>query len=173
MAIDKNLLAALKKHKFKNKDVITYTELNDEFDTKTPTDVANQIYKTFKGSNTKDQKLFLDAIFDDVYAVIENTSKNSKTKFALMNPKNNTFADLYIKNNNKGGILFEANNTNIKIQIVINTPEVVEKNTPSDVLKLENEILEKKYGISINKPNLKSADYKAISKIFQNMANVK
>lgn len=165
------LLAALKKHKFKNGDTITYVALNDESDKSTPTDVANEIYKTFTGSNTKDQRVLLDAIFDGVYDVVENVERGAKTKFSLLDPKKMITAALTIKNNGKGGIEFSTDNTNIKIQITINTPEVITKATNPQVAREENEALLKRFGVEIKKP-LKPADYKEIAEVFTNMSKM-
>ncbi len=168
MAISSNLLSQLKKHKFKNGDIITYTELNNPNNTKTPTDIANEIYSSFNSSNTKDQKIILDAIFDGVYAVVENNVKGSKNKFGLLDSKSNTFSELVISNNNKGGIEFKSANK-INISITINTPEVISKPTNDQTLKLENETL-KSLGVQITDKNLKADDFAKLADIFNNMA---
>lgn len=171
MAISSNLLNQLKKHKFKNGDTITYTELNNPNNAKTPTDIANEIYNSFNSSNTKDQKIILEAIFDGVYDIVENSTKNSKNKFGLLDPKTKVFSELEISNNNKGGIEFKTSNK-IKISITINTPEVINKTTDDQTLKQENETL-KSLGVQITDKNLKAEDFAKLAEVFNNMAKSK
>lgn len=168
MVMKQTLMNALKKHKFKNNDIITYVALNDEYDGSTPTDVANEIYTTFTGSNKDRQREVLDLIFDGVYGVVFN--KTSK-KFTLLDNKTMESAELEITVKN-GSINFKANQAKIKIQITFNTPDVVKKTTDPQVLKEENASLLKRYGIEIKDPTLGPKDYKAIAKVFENMANV-
>jgi hypothetical protein len=165
------LLATLKKHKFKNGDTITYVALNNEDDKTTPTDIANEIYTTFMGSNVKEQRVMLDAIFDGVYDVIENVEKGAKTKFSLLDKKKMTSTALTVANNGKGGIEFTTDNTNIDIQITINTPEVIAKMSNAQVAKKENDELLKSFGIKIERPLNKIA-LKKVAELFTNMANM-
>lgn len=172
MAISSNLLKQLKKHKFKNGDTITYTELNNSNNTKTPTDIANELYSSFNSSNTKDQKIILEAIFDGVFDIVENSTKNSKNKFGLMEPKTKVFAELEIKNNGKGGLDFKSLNNKVNINITINTPEVINSTTNEQTLKQENEAL-KSFGVQIIDKNLKSEDFAKLAEIFNNMSKSK
>ena len=169
MAISSNLLSQLKKHKFKNGDVITYTELNNP-KSETPTDIANEIYNTFNKSNTKDQKIILEAIFDGVYDIIENSSKSSKNKFGLLDPKTKNFIELEIYTNN-ASIEFKTNDK-IKISITINTPEVITKPTADQTFKLENDSL-KKLGVQLLDKNLSADDLSKLSEVFANMEKTK
>ena len=123
MAINTKLLKALKAHKFKNGDIITYTSMNDENDNKTITDVANEIYKSFVSSSVKDKMVILNAIFDGVYEVVENKSSN-KGNFGLVDIKKGEFAELKISLV-KDVILFSTTGTHIKLKFKIATPDVV------------------------------------------------
>jgi len=164
MAVNAQLLKVLKKHKFKNNDVITYTALNNNNDTKTVTDVANEIYKALMGSNKKDKMQILNAIFDGVYTVVENSSK--KDTYGLVDEKNGEYAELEIKLV-KDTIEFNTKNAKIKLNFKIGTPEVVEK--PSNWVGSKSKAeLEKLLQSSKTK-----SDLEAIIGLLKNMVNTK
>jgi len=162
-----DILTALKKHKFKNGSVLTYTTLNDESDTTTPSDPANLIYKTFSKSGVSKAKTeMLEAIFDGEYDIVEDADGKH---YLLMNPKTKKAAKLEVADDGKGTLELSANGVGAKFTFAIRTPDVVKQVTPDPVLQTENTDLEK-FGIKITRKDLKEKDYLAIAKLFTNMA---
>lgn len=160
MAIPQALLKELRAHRFgtaKNTVTITYAELNDKADKKSPTDLANDIHKTIKGSSIKEKQKLLDAMFDGTYTVTVDSNGN----FSVMDKKTNKTTELKITST-KGILEFSASDPKIKFTVKIGTPEVVTQTISQETAAAEMAHLEKKFKTKLD---LNKVDAKKLKEI--------
>lgn len=100
MALNSKLVDFLKKHKFTGKkEIIKYSELNNEKNTKTPTDITNEITKVFKSNQMlKEKAEIIEAIFDDgTNGKVSTLKDGSKTVYIYTAKKESFTIDWIIK----------------------------------------------------------------------------
>ena len=158
MTISSSLLAALKKHSFTGGVVkLSYTELNDATNKKTPNDFANEIFNAMKkGGKTTDKTDILEAMFD-TFTVSYNVGTAC---YSILDMKTKQHSDLSISV--KGPtITFKTEDGNLGIDVTINTPKVSDTNEPN-ISKQESGALLEGYGVKL-KDKTDAKTLKAIS----------